>query len=484
MTLIRFTVLFLFIGSLASLPSAARADGPSREEAVAAMHRAVRFFRAECSTHGGYVYRVSDDLTKREGENRVDETMAWVEPPGTPAVGMAYLDAHRLTADPVLLEAAIETAGALVRGQLFSGGWMGFIEFDPQKRKQYAYRVDGKEVDDRKNWTTYDDDKSQSAMRFLMQLDKTLEFENETIHEAALYALDAAVKAQYPNGAWPQQFREFHKAKEFPVLSASFPVEWPREFPDFRYTSHYTLNDDTISDLITTMLDAKDVYGDERYLDAARRGGDFLILAQLPEPQPGWAQQYDREMHPVWARKFEPPAVTGGESQGAMRTLMQLFRRTGEAKYLEPIPQAIAYYRKSLLPDGRLARFYEIGTNRPLYFTKDYQLTYDDSDMPTHYGFTTSSRLDQIEQEYERLRNTSVSDLHASDEPSPSRMTSKLQQRAAKIIASLDERGAWVQEGRMRNFGEDDHTRRVIESATFAENLRTLATYVASMEAE
>src|SRR5690606_27390840 len=144
-----------------------------------------------------------------------------------------------------------------------------------------------------------------------------------------------------------------------------------------------------------TMLLAWDIYGDERYLQAAKRGGDFFLLAQLPEPQPGWAQQYDHDMHPAWARKFEPPAVTGGESQGVMQTLMLLYRRTGDDRYLKPIPRAIAYYRSSLLPDGRLARFYELKTNRPLYFTKDYQLTYDDGDMPTHYGFKSTSRLDE-----------------------------------------------------------------------------------------
>ena len=51
----------------------------------------------------------------------------------------------------------------------------------------------------------------------------------------------------------------------------------------------------------------------------------FLLLAQLPEPQPGWAQQYNIEMEPEWARKFEPPAVTGGESQKVIATLLTLF---------------------------------------------------------------------------------------------------------------------------------------------------------------
>ena len=61
---------------------------------------------------------------------------------------------------------------------------------------------------------------------------------------------------------------------------------------------------------------------------------------------------------------------------------MKIYRVTGDKKYLEPIPRALAYLKKSRLPDGRLARYYELKTNRPLYMTRDgdeYSLTYDDS---------------------------------------------------------------------------------------------------------
>ena len=54
-------------------------------------------------------------------------------------------------------------------------------------------------------------------------------------------------------------------------------------------------------------------------------------------------------MHPAWARVFEPPSVTGGESQGILRTLMVLYRETGNRKYLEPIPRALAYLKRSVL---------------------------------------------------------------------------------------------------------------------------------------
>lgn len=453
------------------------------ESATAALHRAVTFFRQNCSAGGGYVYKVSSDLTLRQGEVPVTATIAWLEPPATPAIGMAYLNAYRLTRDPMLLEAARETATALMRGQLVSGGWDVQIEFDPAQRSKYAYRVDAPQsgsIAKRRNSTTFDDNKSQSAARFLMQLDHELEFQDAALHEAVQYALNAFVQAQYPNGAWPQQYTTFPAAADFPVRKANFPGEWPREYPAIKYTSFYTLNDSTISDLIATMLDAWDIYQDARYLNAAKQGGDFFLLAQLPEPQPGWAQQYNVEMQPVWARKFEPPALTGSESQRVMQTLILLYRRTGDRRYLEPIPRALEYYKSCLLPDGQLARFYEIGTNKPLYFTRDYVLTYSDADMPTHYGFKVSAKLDAIDAEYQRARNAKPDELWRSPSRKPPKLTRALTEQAQKAVATLDERGAWVEPGEIAIAGGGTKKTPVIDSRTFIRNLESLAEYIAA----
>lgn len=461
--------------------TAAADDAPTKQEAVDALHRAVRFFREDVSAHGGYVYRVSGDLAKWEGEGKVGPDTAWIQPPATPSVGMAYLEAYQLTGDPLLREAAVETGMALVNGQLESGGWDNMIEFDPDVRRRYAYRVDHREdPDDLRNTTTFDDDKSQSALRFLMSLDREREFKDEAIHEAVEYALEAVLRAQYPNGAWPQRYREFPDPDEYPVIAASYPESWSREYPGDDYKGYYTLNDNTISDVIVTLLDAYDIYGDERFLESAKRGGDFFLLAQMPDPQPGWAQQYDREMYPAWARKFEPPAISGGESQGVMRTLMLLYDRTGEERYLEPIPRALEYYRSSLRPDGRLARFYELRTNKPLYFTKEYELTYSDADMPTHYGFIVSSKLNSIAEQYERLRERGAERSAREREVRAPRLTRSLQNRAAEAIAALDERGAWVEDGRLRYHGDDDDTRRIIDTRTFIDRLEVLAGFIAA----
>src|SRR5436190_3836001 len=199
------------------LPLAARAQqSPTRDEAAAALKKAVTFFREKVSAEGGYLWRYSEDLSLREGEEKASATMAWLQPPGTPAVGEAYLAAYERTKEPYLLDAAVETARALVKGQLHSGGWGEFIEFDPQQRKAHAYRVDGPAGSRARNTTTLDDNKTQSAIQFLMHADRALGFKDTAIHEATLFALESLIKAQYPNGAWPQRFTGPPNAADFP----------------------------------------------------------------------------------------------------------------------------------------------------------------------------------------------------------------------------------------------------------------------------
>jgi hypothetical protein len=190
-------------------------------------------------------------------------------------------------------------------------------------------------------------------------------------------------------------------------------------------------------------------------------------------------------MHPAWARKFEPPAITGGESQGVMRTLMLLYQRTAThienaERFLEPLPRAIEYYRGSLLADGRLARFYELESNRPLYFTKDYQLTYSPADMPTHYAFIVSSKLDAIAAQLQRIQDTPVAELWSPEKNERPLKSKAIGITVQRVIDQLDPRGAWVESGHLRYHGEEDPTREVIRSDTFAKNLRLLASWIAT----
>jgi PelA/Pel-15E family pectate lyase len=466
--------LALVIGGFAQPMSAADF---TQADAAKALRRAVDFFRTQVAVQGGYVWAVSGDLKQREGENKVTPTRVWTQPPSTSTVGQTLLDIYLLTGDEYYLKAARETAECLLRGQLRSGGWSEWIDFDPKIRRQFAYRVDSPEGNAEKlnNQTTLDDNKTQSCAHFLMRLDAATKFRDAPLHEAVRYALDKLVEAQYPNGAWPQQFAGPCDPAKFPVLKASYPAAWSRTFPKEKYSGHYTFNDGNLGHVVRLLLEASRTYDEPRYRRSAERLGDFILLAQMPEPQPTWAQQYDAEMHPAWARKFEPPSVTGGESQGIILTLIELYRATGEKRFLEPIPSALAWLKKSELPDGNLARFYELQTNKPLYFTKQYELTYDDGDVPTHYGFKVNSKLKHLQTSYAAVLAEKVPAKFVAPAPRTAKWSRKIAAEAGKIADALDDRGAWVEQGKLRAQDDGNPQQAIITTRTFVENALTLA---------
>jgi PelA/Pel-15E family pectate lyase len=453
------------------LPLAAWSQGADKlaGDAKAALRKAAEYYRGKVALQGGYVYYYSPDLKLRHGEGVATPTQIWVQPPGTPTVGLAYLVAYKATGDKFYLDAAREAGEALMYGQLKSGGWQNCVDFDPKGRVN-LYR-NGKGGG--QNNSTLDDNISQSAIRFMAKLDEALEFKDPKVHESATIALEALLNAQFNNGAFPQIWTGPVPAVE--VKQASYPsYDYRTEGKVKDYWNMYTLNDGLAGTVSETLLTAEAVYQDSRYREALKKLGDFLILAQMPDPQPVWAQQYSRDMQPIWARRFEPAAITGGESQDVIETLMRIYRTTGDKKYLEPIPRALVYLKKSMLPDGRLARYYEMQTNRPLYMTRrgdEYSLTYDDSMLPDHYGWKVPFRLNAIEAEYRSLKDTGQS---LKREPMPD----ETRREARGIIDSLDSEGRWISTfageplyGQPK-FKTGD---RYLNSAVFAHNLETLA---------
>ncbi|MCI0704886.1 MAG: pectate lyase [Planctomycetia bacterium] len=484
---------------LALTAFASAQDKPSADEVKAALQKSTKFFHTKIADHGGYAWVSSLDGKLREGEGVAGPGTIWVQPPGTPAVGMAFLDAYEVTGDELHLKAALDATRALVKGQLRSGGWNYRVEFDPAKRKAFIYRDSEKgsrqfipktpapggwDVWKKRQYkgdiTTLDDDTTPAALRLLMRMDAALKFKDKEIHGAVEYALESLLNAQYPIGAWSHNYDCFPTqqpdVKHYPIKNASFPEKWSRTWTK-DFTGCYMLNDRITQNVIATMLLAHRIYNDKKYLAAAEKGGKFLIAAQLPDPQPAWAQQYDRNMQPVWDRKFEPPAITGLESQDALDTLLLLYRETGDRKYLEPMPKALAYLKKCVLPNGKLARFYELQTNKPLYFTKDYKLTYDSDDVPTHYGFTFSSRLNSIEKEYKRLLALKPGESRELPPASPPSA-----EAVRKIIAAQSADGGWLEPGDVRDATGKKVTPKegVVKSERFIHNVGVLNRYLKS----
>ncbi|MFT5469375.1 MAG: hypothetical protein ACI8UO_004496 [Verrucomicrobiales bacterium] len=491
--------IFFTVGVLATLVSAAHAQ--SKAEIEAAIVKAVQFYHGEVANHGGYVYKYSSDLTLREAEGYPDEDTIWIQPPGTPTVAEAFLDAYEATDNHACSIAALDAARALVVSQLHSGGWHYRAHLDGEKRGDFSYRrnLDGSTNADPvpdsertakggwatwrkrdfgpKNQTVFDDDVTQAALRSLIRVDHALKFEDERIHEAAEYGLAAMLGTQYPSGGWSANFDRFPSTptpdeSAYPVKKATLPANPPKTWPK-DFSGCYVTNDNLHANNILTLLLAFEVYQDKRYLESAKLAGEFLILAQLPDPQPAWAQQYDSNMQPVWDRAFEPAAVSGRESQQLLHALIEIYRVTKEEKFAEPVPRAVAYLRSSLLDDGKISRFYELGTNRPIYFTRSggsHAMTYERKRLASNYGWIIEPELDEIE-----------ANLRAAKAGQPRPTEPIDSDEVTRIVESLDDRGAWTEEARPDLWIRDAEGRKqapaggIIQSATFIRNIEILS---------
>ncbi len=158
---------------------------------------------------------------------------------------------------------------------------------------------------------------------------------------------------------------------------------------------------------------------------------------------------------------------------------MQLYIVTGEERFREPIPKAIAWLKKVQRPDGRFPRFLELRTDRPLYFNRNYELVYTDDDNPSHYAMITSVPIKQLEDLYARLdtfRMDYTGYLHRR--PAPPFPHDRVERQLGlrrwidpspdalrRVIAALDDEGRWLEDGE-------------IKCATFSRNLDALSSHI------
>lgn len=516
----RFVLIFTFLLLFVLFDGhCAASEAPTKQEALAALHKAVEFYATDVGNEAGYhpVYTVhiSSGTSGEESEWQISGKGPQTIQHATPAVGMAFLQAWEATGDRYFLEAARSAAYGMLKGQMCSGGWDERItELAPEKRKNYRFRIDGdcaraeewssdwygpdetadEQVGEKRNMTNLDNNITQSVMRMLMRVDRALCFEDKAIHEAVLHALDNLALAQYPIGAWPRNYEKCGNPELFPVIPASYPESWSHTWTRPAFYSYYNLNDDCTLNVMDAMIEAARIYNEPKYKESAERAGVFLLLAQMPEPQPAWAQQYNPQMHPSWARSMEPPAVSGRESVSVLQALLVLYRETGKRKYLEPIPRALDYLkRSSYTRNGKrlIARFYELKTNRPLYITPGSpdtrKITYSDENVKGGYTFATSAEpLKRIAKQYRRLLKAEPEDVRRPEKltslkpfthtPPPSISKAELAEKVRAAISDLDERGAWLVPSGAEQKATPVQYR--ISSGTFTRNVRLLSNYI------
>lgn len=438
------------------IPSYCVSADDLRSEVEASLLEGVAFFHS-INAHGGYVYNVTPDLSLRWGEGPKDADTIEVQPPGTPAVGQSFLRAYQATGDKQALAAAKDAAYALIRGQNKHGGWDHTINF----------------ADLSNETVSFDDNQTQSAISFLMALDQ--EIEDHRLSAATKRAVEMMIMTQLDNGGWPHKYPE-----------------------QGNYHDFATFNDGGINDCIRVMIEAYQYYDNDKAIEKSlRRAARFMMISQLPPPQPGWAQQYNEYLQPAWARTFEPASVCPAVTIKNIDTLIDLYLALGNGTLLEPIPDSLRWLHDIRMENGKWARFVEIGTNKALYYDRG-RIRVDSVEelhleRRTGYGYETNleSRLEAGSKRYEKALELGRIGLRKDENPELSKeeVTKRLQALSGsvkKILEAQESSGAWItRDARFRTrmprgvrWNGQYSVMNRISSRVFNRNVATLCEYI------
>lgn len=194
--------------------------------------------------------------------------------------------------------------------------------------------------------------------------------------------LDWLLAAQYPNGGWPQFY---------PLRGG--------------YYDHITFNDDAMVRVLNLLREIESGHGPYAFVDAGRRaraadatarGLDVILKTQIRKDGvlTVWCAQHDQvTLAPAWARRFEPPSYSGGESVGITRYLMSLPDPSPEV--IAAVEGSVAWFRAHAIPGIRIesftdatgqrdrrvvqdasagpqwARFYDLETGKPIFMGRE-----------------------------------------------------------------------------------------------------------------
>ena len=230
---------------------------------------------------------------------------------------------------------------------------------------------------------TIDNDATTKEIRYLVKAFK--QTKNADYLRAANRGVEYLLNAQYANGGWPQYFPDFSS-----------------------YRSQITYNDNAMINAMNVLndvvrkqngLDIIDAVYVNRSIDAITRGVQCILKTQLKQngKLTAWCAQYNaKTLQPEMARKFELVSLSGNESVGIVRFLMQIEKPSPAiiesintaAEWFEKVkirgykfvditaPQEKSGKDRVLLPDSAgvlWARFYDVDTNEPFFSGRDSQ---------------------------------------------------------------------------------------------------------------
>jgi PelA/Pel-15E family pectate lyase len=301
---------------------------------------------------------------------------------------------------------AVSIADNVLLYQRDSGGWPKNIDMAAALTDAEKTGLTGrKSVTD----STIDNGATYTQLAFLARV-----FEAKRLprHEQAfLKGVDYLLQAQYDNGGWPQYY---------PRLTG--------------YYKHITFNDDAMVGVLTLLRDVGSGKAPYAFVDPARRtraagavakGIDCILKTQVvvDGKRTVWCAQHDEvTLAPASARTYELVSLSGYESVGIVRFLMGI--PDPDARVREAVRSAAEWFEKTRI-DGTppvWARFYEIGTNRPIFSGRDGVKRYDvaeiEEERRLHYRWyvTEPARLLEEYRGWRAYRSSPVDTAHGDHE--------------------------------------------------------------------
>ena len=309
------------------------------------------------------------------------------KPLAGPPIGSSYSKGVRLGAPAAwyATEEARAIADKVAKWQRPTGGWV----------KSGDYSRDPTPADDHHDaWSggTFDNDSTIYELRFLALVAAQDPGEAARVHawqESFLRGLDYIFAAQYPNGGFPQIY---------PL------VGW--------YHDAITFNDDAMVHILELCRDLAGRQAEFAFVPAASadtarqrlaRGIQCVLATQLRDAaghRTIWGQQHDPlTLQPCAARNFEPISECSLESAGLVQFLMTVPSPSPEI--IAALESAMAWFPahalhgvawdrdiatgNALVPRANApdlwARYYEIGTGRPIFGERDRMVHYNVTEL-------------------------------------------------------------------------------------------------------
>jgi len=264
--------------------------------------------------------------------------------------------------------------------------------------------------------------------------------DNRTTYPQVSYLgkiITASLLKSSPPNNFPKYGEAFNRGLDYLLSSQYENGGFPQFFPLKKgYYTHITFNDDAMIGVLELFRQIAEKGDDFKFVDESRRVNvERELVKALPlvlklqivvnGKKTVWAAQYDENtLKPAWARKYEPPCLTAGESVGIVRFLMKA-KPTPEI--IDAVESAIAWYKqnqingirwvrtngqneavkeKSALPIW--ARFYEIETMKPIFLGRDSIIRYDVSEIEAErrngYAWYVSTPNELLNKDYPKWK--------------------------------------------------------------------------------